>query len=178
MYAVEINTHRLELVEGDITLQDTDAIVNAANSGLRGGGGVEGAIHAAGGPEILKECRKIGHCPPGEAVITAAGRMKTKHVIHTVGPIWRGGNHSEPEILRQAYLNSLKLADERGIKSLSFPSISTGIYGYPLKEGAKVALGTVIAYLNGDTGVNLVRFVLFGKTNYAAYEKVLKEFKN
>jgi O-acetyl-ADP-ribose deacetylase (regulator of RNase III) len=174
-YTVDINGKSLELVEGDITKQEIDAIANAANSALRGGGGVDGAIHRAGGPGIMEECRKIGGCPPGEAVVTTAGRLNAKKVIHTVGPIWRGGKQGEAEILKNAYLNSLKLAEESSLKSIAFPSISTGVYGYPLKDASTVALGTVIAYLKGNTGIELVRFVLFGVDSYKAYENTLKE---
>ena len=128
------------MTQGDITQADTEAIVNAANSRLAGGGGVDGAIHRAGGPEIMAECRKIGSCPTGEAVITTAGRLKAKKVIHTVGPIYRG-RAEDPRLLANAYLNSLDLAAERGLRTVAFPSLSTGAYGYPLEAAAKVALG-------------------------------------
>src|SRR5438093_9837213 len=131
---------RLELVEGDITRQDTEGIVNAANSSLVGGGGVDGAIHRTGGPTIMEECRKIGGCPTGEARITGAGRLAAKKVIHTVGPIYRDGRHGEPGLLASAYRSSLELASESGLKSVAFPSISTGAYGYPMDEAARVAL--------------------------------------
>lgn len=170
-----INKSRVDLVEGDITLQDTEAIVNAANSRLAGGGGVDGAIHRAGGPEIMEECRKIGGCPTGEARITTGGRLKARYVIHTVGPVYRDGKRGEAELLSSCYRNSLDLAREKGIKSIAFPSISTGAYGYPLEDAASIAIKTVIDYLKDHTEIGLVRFVLFGKKAYKAYEKALKE---
>lgn len=171
---VKVGSSVLELVEGDITKEATDAIVNAANSSLRGGGGVDGAIHRAGGPGILEECRQIGGCPPGEARITTGGNLKAKYVIHTVGPIYRGGR-GEAEVLANAYRNSLKLATEKGINSLSFPSISTGAYGYPIEDASRIALGETIGYLKDHPEIRLVRFVLFGKNAYDVYERSLKE---
>lgn len=173
---VTIGQSVLELVQGDITRQDTEAIVNAANPSLLGGGGVDGAIHRAGGPQILAECRKIGGCPPGEARITAGGRLRAKYVIHTVGPIYRGGDRGEPQILASAYRSSLELASQRGIKSVAFPSISTGAYGYPIELAAPMALQTVRDYLEAHSDIELVRFVLYGRSAYAAYEYALKEF--
>jgi O-acetyl-ADP-ribose deacetylase (regulator of RNase III) len=168
-----INKGLLSLIEGDITGQDTEAIVNAANRSLLGGGGVDGAIHRAGGPDILKECRKIGGCETGKAVITSGGDLRAEYVIHTVGPVYRDGLHNEPEFLGNAYLNSLKLASSKGIKSISFPSISTGAYGYPLEEAARIALETAVKYLKENSEINLIRFVLFGKDALAIYENVL-----
>lgn len=165
----------LELVEGDITRQDTEAIVNAANTSLLGGGGVDGAIHRAGGPKILEECRQLGGCPTGEARITTGGNLQARYVIHTVGPIYRNGLHREPELLASCYRESLKLASAKGIKTVAFPSISTGAYGYPLDEAAKIALKTVKAYLAEHPEIERVRFVLFGKAAFAAYEGVMKE---
>ncbi len=165
----------LELVEGDITLQETEAIVNAANSGLRGGGGVDGAIHRAGGPQIMEECRRIGGCPTGEARITSGGRLKAKYVIHAVGPVYSGGKHKEAALLASAYQSSLALASQHGIKSLAFPSLSTGAYGYPLREAAFIALNTVIEYLQEHPGIALARFVLFGQTAYETYLKALEQ---
>ena len=164
----------IEHVEGDITEQDTEAIVNAANKSLLGGGGVDGAIHRAGGPQILEECKRIGGCPTGEARITTGGRLKAQYVIHTVGPVYRGGNRGEPELLASAYRNSLKVASKNGIKSLSFPSISTGIYSYPIEKASQIALSTVKDYLNSSQDILLVRFVLFGKPDYNIYETILK----
>jgi O-acetyl-ADP-ribose deacetylase len=158
----------------DITKQRTDAIVNAANSSLLGGGGVDGAIHNAGGPAILKECRvivqQIGRLPEGKAVITTAGRLRAKHVIHTVGPIYADGKRGEPEALASAYRESLLLADEHGLQSVAFPSISTGAYLYPVKDAAKVAVGTVLDVLENCSHVKQVRFVLFDGHTLNQYE--------
>ncbi|MEW6713665.1 MAG: O-acetyl-ADP-ribose deacetylase [Nitrospirota bacterium] len=169
---IKINNSTLSLVEGDITKQDTEAIVNAANKSLLGGGGVDGAIHRAGGPKILEECIKIGGCETGEAVITTGGNLKAKYVIHTVGPIYRDGNHREPELLHNAYSNCLKLASSKGIKSIAFPSISTGAYRYPLSDAAEIALKTAVQYLKENTDIELVRFVLFGQKTLEVYEKI------
>ncbi|MDY6911901.1 MAG: O-acetyl-ADP-ribose deacetylase [Chloroflexota bacterium] len=174
-----IGETKLSLLQGDITRQDTDAIVNAANSRLMGGGGVDGAIHRAGGPAILEECKKIvaerGHLPAGQAVITGGGRLKARHVIHTVGPVWRGGNSQEPETLASAYRECLKLAIENGLESVSFPSISTGVYGYPIDQAAKVALGTVTDFLKRDTSLVEVWFVLFDSRTFDAYNRTLEK---
>ena len=164
----------LELLEGDITRQDTEAIVNAANTSLLVGGGVDGAIHRAGGPQILEECRRLGGCPTGEARLTRGGNLPARYVIHTVGPIYRDGVHREPELLASCYRESLKLASAKGIKTVAFPSISTGAYGYPLADAARVALKTVKAYLAEHPEIERVRFVLFGKAAYDAYEAALK----
>jgi O-acetyl-ADP-ribose deacetylase (regulator of RNase III) len=164
----------LELVQGDITDQDTDAIANAANSGLHGGGGVDGAIHRAGGPGIMKECRKIGGCPTGSAVITTAGQLKATHVIHAVGPIWRGGDSGEPELLESAYRSCLDIAHRHGLKSISFPSISTGVYGYPVAEAANVALSAVIEHLKGKSSLAKVVFVLFDRGTFDVYAHALE----
>jgi O-acetyl-ADP-ribose deacetylase (regulator of RNase III) len=165
----------LELVAGDITHQKVDAIVNAANSSLLGGGGVDGAIHRAGGPSILEACKKIGGCPTGEAVITTGGKLAARHVIHTVGPVWRGGSRSEAALLASAYANSLALAAAHRLISIAFPSVSTGAYGYPLDQAARVALATVIKHLRGGTPVSTVRFVLFNRMTLEAYEAALME---
>jgi O-acetyl-ADP-ribose deacetylase (regulator of RNase III) len=172
-----IGNGTVELVEGDITEQDTEAIVNAANQTLLGGGGVDGAIHRAGGPKILEECKKIGGCPTGEARITTGGRLKARHVIHTVGPVYRDGNHGEPELLAKAYRSSLKVASENGIKSLAFPSISTGVYSYPIEKASLIALSTVKDYLTAKRDISLVRFVLFGQADYDVYEKTLENLQ-
>ena len=172
---VKIHQSELELVEGDITRQETEAIVNAANTTLLGGGGVDGAIHRAGGPQILEECKKIGGCSTGEARITTGGRLKAKYVIHTVGPVYKDGVHREPELLASAYRNSLELASQREIKTVAFPSISTGAYGYPIEEAARVALTTVRDYLKSHLQIQLVRFVLFGQKAYQVYEEALQE---
>jgi O-acetyl-ADP-ribose deacetylase len=172
---VKIGEGRLELVEGDITRQEVEAIVNAANSSLLGGGGVDGAIHRAGGPEILEECRRIGGCPTGEARITTGGNLKARYVIHTVGPIYKGGGRREAELLACCYRESMKLASAKGITSVAFPSISTGAYGYPLPEAARIALKTVMDYLAQHPEIKLARFVLFGPAAYETYEKTLRE---
>lgn len=175
---VQINKSILQIVQGDITTQDTDGLVNAANSSLMGGGGVDGAIHRAGGPEILAACKEIvarqGRLPTGEAVITTTGKMPAKFVIHTVGPVYRGGS-KEAELLKNAYFNSLSLAAEKKLTSLSFPSISTGVYGYPVAEAAKIAIGTVVKFLREKEQIKLVRFVLFDDRTFSAYQNALHE---
>ena len=172
---VNVGPSTLELVEGDITRQDTDAIVNAANTALRPGGGVDGAIHRAGGPAIEAEGRGLGGCPTGEARVTTGGNLKARYVIHTAGPIYRDGLHREPELLASCYRESLKLASAKGIKSLAFPSISTGVYGYPMEDAARIALKTVTDYLARHPEIELVRFVLFGRAAYEVYQKALQE---
>lgn len=172
---VKINNKILKLICGDITKQETDAIVNAANNTLLGGGGVNGAIHRAGGPAILEECRKIGGCATGDAVITSAGKMKAKYVIHTVGPIWRGGKENEDAHLRSCYEKSLKLADKNNLRSISFPSISTGAYCFPVDRASSIALSTVISYLKEKTKLEEVVFVLFDTRTLETYEKSLEE---
>jgi O-acetyl-ADP-ribose deacetylase (regulator of RNase III) len=161
---------RLELVQGDLTQQDTDAIVNAANTTLLGGGGVDGAIHRAGGPAVLEECRALGGCPTGDARITGGGRLRARFVIHTVGPVYRDGQHGEPALLASAYRRSLEVAAERTLRSLAFPSISTGAYRFPIAEAAPIALGAVATFARERPGVlDLVRFVLFGPADLAVY---------
>ena len=170
----EINNSILELIQGDITAQETDAIVNAANSSLLGGGGVDGAIHRAGGPAILDECRKLGGCPAGEAKITSAGNMKSSYVIHTVGPVWHGGGQSEPELLKSCYLRSMQEAERFKLSSISFPSISTGVYRFPVKQASEIAIKTVTDYLNGSTCIKRVVFVLFSEENLNVFKETLK----
>jgi O-acetyl-ADP-ribose deacetylase (regulator of RNase III) len=167
----------IELVRGDIVLQDTDAIVNAANTTLLGGGGVDGAIHRAGGPTILAECRRLGGCATGDARITGAGRLRARHVIHAVGPVYRDGLRGEPGLLASAYRRSLELAAEAGLVSVAFPSISTGAYRFPVREAAGVALGAVSAFLveREPAGLSLVRFVLFSDADLAVYGTVLRQ---
>jgi len=171
---IHIGTSTLTLVRSDITIQDTEAIVNAANSSLLGGGGVDGAIHRAGGPKVLEECRQIrakqGECPTGEAVITGGGLLRARFVIHAVGPIWRGGGHNEEALLRSAYQNSLRLALEHHISSLAFPSISTGIYGFPIERASRIAFDTVTAFVRVHPEIQEVRFILFSDRDEAAYE--------
>ena len=177
---ITVGKTKVMLIQGDITRQATEAIVNAANSGLMGGGGVDGAIHRAGGPAILDECRqiisRIGRLDTGKAVITTGGNLRAKYVIHTVGPVWRSGNRGEAELLASAYRESLKLATDRKLKSISFPSISTGAYGYPVAEAAKVALDAVIAFLrDGSNSLEQVFFVLYDSKTYKAYSAKLAE---
>ena len=168
---------KIILVKGDITKQQVDAVVNAANSTLQGGGGVDGAIHRAGGKAIIEECLEIrnrqGGCPTGEAVITTAGNMPAVFVIHTVGPVYEGGHHGEAEKLANCYLNSLKLAAENKIKTIAFPNISTGVYGYPKKEAAQIAITTVKNNL--FKGIEEIRFVCFDDENYTLYDKILNQ---
>ncbi len=177
---ITVGRASLSLVQGDITKQATDAIVNAANSGLMGGGGVDGAIHRAGGEAIKEECRQIiarmGRLPTGKAVITTGGNLKARYVIHTVGPVWHGGSKGEAELLAGAYLESLKLAAERKLKSVAFPSISTGVYGYPVAKAAEIALNTVIDFLKDElTSVQQVIFVLYDSDTYQTYVARLDE---
>ena len=163
----------IKVIKGDITKMHVDAIVNAANSGLKGGGGVDGAIHRAGGPAIMEECRKIGGCPTGEAVITTAGNLPAKFVIHTVGPVWGGGNKNEEKLLANAYYNSLNLATENGLKSIAFPNISTGVYGFPKDMASSIAIETTQNFLNSQKSTIKVTFVCFDEENYNLYKKVL-----
>jgi len=161
---------------GDITRESVEAIVNAANSGLRGGGGVDGAIHRAGGPKIMEECRKIGGCPAGEAVITTGGNLPARYVIHTVGPIYVTGKRGEPEILRNAYLNSLRLAAKHNLRTIAFPSISTGVYGYPIEKASRIAISTCLDYLKEhQDDFDSITFVLFSQRDYEVYEQALEE---
>jgi len=169
---------RLALVRGDLTAQVVDAVVNAANSSLLGGGGVDGAIHRGGGPRILEECRAIvqdiGRLEPGRAVLTTGGNLPARHVIHTVGPVWQGGTRGEAGILASAYRESLRLAEKKGVSTLAFPSLSTGAYGYPLREAARTALGTVAGHLGAGSTLAEVRFVLFSAADLGVYEEVLR----
>ncbi len=175
MRRLVIGKSRIELVKGDITQQDTDAIVNAANTSLLGGGGVDGAIHRAGGPAILAECKQLGGCATGDAKITTGGHLKARYVIHTVGPVYRDGQHGEAELLASAYRSSLEVAAEHRIATVAFPSISTGAYGYPIAPAARVALRTVAQQLAGRSPITLVRFVLFSAADLATYEQALRD---
>jgi len=174
--AVTIGPCRLLLVRGDITLQDADAIVNAANSSLLGGGGVDGAIHRAGGPAILEECRALraqqGSCPTGGAVLTSGGRLKARHVIHAVGPVWHGGGGGEERLLADAYRNSLSLALEHDVRSIAFPSISTGAYGFPIERASRIAFSTVSEFVRDHGRPQEVRFVVFSNSDYDMYARL------
>src|SRR5215470_3677279 len=156
-------SEKIELARGDITKREVDAIVNAANTTLLGGGGVDGAIHRAAGPELVAECRTLGGCRPGEAKITRGYRLPSRFVIHTVGPVWRGGKHGEPETLANCYRSSLQLAAENGIKTIAFPAISCGAYGYPVPEAAQIAVKTTRDFLANDDRIDKVTFVLWGQ---------------
>ena len=176
---MNIITNRIFLVQGDITRLQVDAIVNAANSSLMGGGGVDGAIHRAGGPAILDECREIiarqGRCATGQAVITTGGNLPVKFVIHTVGPVWRGGDNNEVQLLENAYLNSLQLAVDKGAETIAFPNISTGVYGFPKEKAAEIAIKTVTQFLSGNDQIRQVYFVCFNQENYQLYERLLNQ---
>ena len=165
---------RVELVQGDITAQDTAAIVNAANMTLLGGGGVDGAIHRAGGPTILEECRRLGGCATGDAKLTGGGRLRARFVVHAVGPVYRDGRHGEPELLASAYRRSLEVVAAHGVRSIAFPSISTGAYRFPITEAAPLALATVARFCAAQPGaLELVRFVLFSPADLAVYRAAL-----
>jgi len=176
-----IGKAKVLLVQGDITEMDTDAIVNAANPSLMGGGGVDGAIHRKGGPKILEECKRIratewpNGLPTGKAVITTGGNLKAKYVIHTVGPVWRGGNSGESELLAEAYRNSLRLAVSKGLKTIAFPSISTGAYRYPIEKACRIALTTVKDFLEKEDKLDKVTFVLFTAQDLDIYKKAANE---
>lgn len=168
----------IKVIKGDITKVKADAIVNAANTTLLGGGGVDGAIHRAGGPEILAECRRIGSCPTGEAVITTAGKLPAKYVIHAVGPVWRGGQNNEDQLLASAYLNSLKIAEKYNLKTIAFPNISTGVYRFPKERAAKIALQTIINFLKNSRVVKEIIFVCYDDENYEIYKKMTDKMEN
>jgi len=177
----QVGRAKVCILQGDITEMNTDAIVNAANPSLMGGGGVDGAIHRKGGPKILEECKKIrateypDGLPTGKAVITTGGNLKARYVIHTVGPVWRGGNEGEPELLAEAYRNSLKLAVSKGLKTIAFPSISTGAYGYPIEKACRVALTTVKEFLEKENQLEKVVLVLFSRRDFEIYIEAAKE---
>lgn len=165
----------IEVIRGDITRQHVHAIVNAANSSLLGGGGVDGAIHRVAGPELLDACRKIGGCPPGEARITPGFRLPARYVIHTVGPIWRGGTHGEDEVLANCYRLSARLARSRGLVSIAFPSISTGAYGFPVSRAARIAVRELRHAVERDERLETVRVVCFGDETFRAYERAMED---
>ncbi len=168
-----INGTQLEAVQGDITRETVDAIVNAANKTLLGGGGVDGAIHRAGGPAILEACRTLNGCDTGDAKITTGGRLPATYVIHTVGPVYRDGRHGEPELLASCYRRSLEVALENGVKTIAFPAISCGVYGYPHKDAAAIAVDTVNTFVQENSGLDLVRFVLFNGELFSIFEQAL-----
>ncbi len=168
---------RISIVEGDITKLNVDAIVNAANNSLLGGGGVDGAIHCAAGPKLLDECITLNGCETGDAKITGGYNLPARHVIHTVGPIWRGGNNGEPEKLASCYRKSMEVAVANGVQTIAFPAISTGVYGYPLEEAAQIAVSQVVECLNEMPSIKNVTFVLFGAKNYDIYKAILSNLK-
>ena len=168
---------RLSIVKGDIVKMKTDAIVNAANTSLLGGGGVDGAIHRAAGPELLAECETLNGCRTGEAKITKGYKLKAKYVIHTPGPIWRGGKWGEAELLASCYKNCLSLAKEHGVKTIAFPSISTGVYRFPVELAAKIAVGEIVSFLNQDTEMEQITMVCFDEATKAAYQHALAELE-
>jgi O-acetyl-ADP-ribose deacetylase (regulator of RNase III) len=171
----EMILNRVEVVEGDLTKQAVDAIVNAANTTLLGGGGVDGAIHRAAGPELLEECRKLGGCATGQAKITRGYRLPAKWVIHTVGPVWRDGQHGEDELLASCYRTCFALAEEHGVRIIAFPSISTGAYGFPMDRAARIAVRETKGFLERNTSVEKVRLVCFGKSAFQLHSEALNE---
>ena len=168
-------TARLRAVRADITTLDVDVIVNAANASLLGGGGVDGAIHRAAGPELLAACRMLGGCDTGDAKMTAGFRLKARYVIHAVGPVWHGGTHGEPDLLASCYRRALTLANGEELRSIAFPSISTGVYGYPIEQAAPLAVATVREHVNGHASIEEVTFCCFSESDLAIYLHVLSE---
>lgn len=171
--SLDVGDARIEVVRGDITKENLDAIVNAANSSLLGGGGVDGAIHSAGGAKILEECRRLGGCATGDAKITTAGNLPARFVIHTVGPVYRDGKAGEAGLLASCFRQSIEVAEEHGLRSLAFPAISCGVYGYPISQAAPIAIESVRAALERTRSVKLARFVLFSEADYSTFEEAL-----
>lgn len=175
MIYISLDKTKIVVKKGDITEEHVDAIVNAANSRLLGGGGVDGSIHMAAGPSLLKECRAIGYCPPGEAVVTSAGNLEAKYVIHTVGPVWKGGVHGEERILASAFRKSLEKAKKRGCRTIAFPAISTGAYGFPIDLAAKISLQTIREYVSQYPSIfDEIRIVLFNQNVFDSFHRHLK----
>jgi len=172
------NIDRIKLVQGDITKEQVDAIVNAANKSLLGGGGVDGAIHRAAGPELLEECKTLGGCETGDAKITKGYRLAARHVIHTVGPVYKGGQRREAELLGGCYRRSLEIASQKKLKSIAFPAISCGVYGYPIQEACRIAIRTVTEYCQSHPDIEDVRFVLFSDKDLSVYKEALASWKD
>jgi O-acetyl-ADP-ribose deacetylase (regulator of RNase III) len=177
MKSEHVVTNRIEVVEGDIAKQRVDAIVNAANTTLLGGGGVDGAIHRAAGRELLEECRALGGCPTGQAKITKGYKLQAQWVIHTVGPVWRDGRHGEEELLASCYRNSLALAEQKGVRAIAFPSISTGAYGFPMERAARIAVTEIEKFLARNNSLEKVVLVCFGKSAYDIHREALSEIR-